>query len=541
MIRIQLIAAIAIMFIACQPDHKSVNTLYHNGNFHVMDSTKQPFQSMLVSNGKILAIGSINELSSMYRINKRVDMEGKHIYPGWHDAHCHFWGYGMTLQQVDLSNTQSWQEVISRCIAFNNEFQPNVLIGRGWDQNLWDESNFPTNDLLNKYFPDKPVLLKRIDGHAAIANEYLLNKANITSATNISGGEVVLLNGAPTGVLIDNAVDKAQEALPPPSTATQIKALLAAQDTCLSYGITALTDAGLPTHTIMLIDSLQKVGLLKIKINAMVSISDEALDYWLKKGIYETNLLRIGGFKMYADGALGSRGACLLKPYHDANHNGLIITDPNDMWKYAQKIAESDFQLNTHCIGDSANRLLLQYYAKAIAGNPTKRWRIEHAQVVNPGDLFLYTENGIIPSVQPTHATSDMYWAPKRLGLDRIAHSYTYQTLLQRSGLLPLGTDFPVEQVNPLLTLYAAVLRRDANNFPVEGFLLNEALSKWQTLYGMTIWPAFAAKWENKLGNLYPGMAADFVVYDEHLLDVAPKSWLSMRASAVFLSGKRVY
>lgn len=541
MMRINLIVALAIMLAACQPDNKSVNTLYHNGHFYAMDSTISPFQSLLVSNGKILAIGSVEELSGIYPIHKRVDMEGKHIYPGWHDAHCHFWGYGMTLQQVDLSNVQSWQEVVDRCIAFNKQHQPAALIGRGWDQNLWEDANFPTNDLLNQMFPDKPVLLKRVDGHAAIANQYLLQQANITATTTISGGEVILLNGKPTGILIDNAVDKAQEALPPTSTQTQIKALLAAQDTCFSYGITAVTDAGLPTSTLILIDSLQKVGLLKVKINAMVSISDEALEYWLKRGIYETRLLRVGGFKMYADGALGSRGACLLKPYHDANHHGLIITDPTDMWRYAQKIADSEFQLNTHCIGDSANRMLLQYYAKAIGGNPTKRWRIEHAQVVNPADLALYSENGIIPSVQPTHATSDMYWAPKRLGLDRIAHSYTYQTLLQRSGVLPLGTDFPVEQVNPLLTLYAAVTRKDAQNFPAEGFLPNEALSKWQTLYGMTVWPAFAAKWENKMGNLYPGMVADFIVYDQHLLDLAPKSWLNMRATAVYASGKRVY
>jgi predicted amidohydrolase YtcJ len=539
--RIHILAVIAALFTACQPDYKSVNTLFHNGNFYVMDSTLKPYQSLLVRDGKILAIGSANELSQMYQIHKRVNMEGKHIFPGWHDAHCHFWGYGMTLQQVDLSNAQSWQEVVDRCIAFNNQHQPNALIGRGWDQNLWEDANFPTNELLNQYFPNKPILLKRVDGHAAIANQYLLDLAHINSSTKIPGGEIILEDGKPTGVLIDNAVDQVQQALPPTAIHTHIKALLAAQDTCISYGITTVTDAGLPTSTIMLIDSLQKLGLLKIKINAMVSISNEALDFWLKKGTYETNLLRVGSFKMYADGALGSRGACLLKPYHDANHNGLIITNPTDMWSFAQRIADSDFQLNTHCIGDSANRLLMQYYAKAIGGNPTKRWRIEHAQIVNPDDLYLYAENGIIPSVQPTHATSDMYWAPKRLGLDRISHAYTYQTLLQRAGIIALGTDFPVEQVNPLLTLYAAVTRKDANNFPADGFLPNEALTKWQTLYGMTVWPAFAAKWENKTGNLYPGMFADFVVYDEHVLSVDPKKWLDMRPQSVYISGKKLY
>jgi predicted amidohydrolase YtcJ len=528
--------ALVMLAYACKPDNKSYNTLYFNASFYPSDSTLASFDAMLVNRGIIVAIGNINEIQACYSINKRIDLGGAHVYPGWHDAHCHFWGYGMTLQQVDLMDAQSWDEVIERCVAFNSQHNPAVVIGRGWDQNLWGDGSFPENTLLNKYFPDKPVLLKRVDGHAAVVNDFLLNSAGINVNDKIQGGDFIIHNNKLTGVLIDNAIDIVQNILPPSDRRTHIKALLAAQDTCLSYGITTVTDAGLPTPIIMIIDSLQKVGLLKIRINAMVSVSEDEIDYWLKRGVYETSRLRVGSFKMYADGALGSRGACLLKQYHDDNHQGLILTQPEQMKKYVEILATSDFQLNTHCIGDSANRLLLKYYAQALLPNNDKRWRIEHAQVVNPEDLKYYKNFNIIPSVQPTHATSDMYWAPKRLGNSRIKHAYAYQTLLQQSGVLPLGTDFPVEQVNPLLTLYAAVTRRDAQWLPAEGFNKQEALTWWQAYYGMTKWPAYAAHMEQKLGNFAPGMYADMVLYSTPLMSSSPSEWLNIKPIATILN-----
>lgn len=534
-----LSALITIAFFSCSPKQE-VDTIFHHGVFHIMDSMQSPAEAMAVKDGKIVALGSFDSLNKLYQAAKTIDLNGNHVYPGWHDAHCHFWGYGMTLQQVDLTGTASWEEVIARCKSFYEKHQPSVLIGRGWDQNDWASKDFPSNEQLNAAFPNLPVILKRVDGHAAIANDYLLQLAKITPATQLNGGEFILKNGKLTGVLIDNAVDIATQALPETDRQTHVNALLAAQDTCFKYGLTAVTDAGLPTSTLLLIDSLQKVGLLTIRINAMVSISQTEIDCWLKKGIYETANLRIGGFKMYADGALGSRGACLIKPYHDANHHGMIITDVNEMESYATQLAQTPFQLNTHCIGDSANRTLLKIYAQAL-GNNNKRWRIEHAQVLHPEDFDFYKKHNIIPSVQPTHATSDMYWAAERLGVDRIKFAYAYQTLLSQNNILPLGTDFPVEQVNPMLTLYAAITRKNPSGFPDNGFNPSEALSFWQTLYGMTIWPAYSAFWENKLGNLAEGLHADFVVYKTDLQKLPPQAYLNLLPEAVFISGKPVH
>jgi predicted amidohydrolase YtcJ len=533
----QLLAILLI--VACGKSRQNkIDTILYNAEVHVMDSLVSPQEAIAIHEGKVVFVGSDQDVKNQYTATEVIDMQGKHIYPGWHDAHAHFWGYGMTLQQVDLSKSKSWEEVLLRCSLFYQTNKPELLTGRGWDQNVWPNKSFPTNDQLNTMFPDIPVLLKRIDGHAAIANDYLLRKAGITLQTKISGGEIVRNGNKLSGVLIDNAIDLATAALPPVSHETHVRALLAAQDTCLSYGLTTITDAGLPTSTILIIDSLSKAGLLKIRLNCMVSIDDEAINYWLKRGVYETDHLRIGSFKMYADGALGSRGACLIEKYHDANHKGMIITDPVVMQQYIGRLAKSAFQLNTHCIGDSANRTLLKYQSAALGKNNNRRWRIEHAQVLHPSDYSYFKDFGIIPSVQPTHATSDMYWADKRLGNERIKHAYAYQTLLHQNGWMPLGTDFPVEQVNPMLTLYAATQRKDASGFPKNGFEFANRLTYWQTFYGMTIWAAKGAFWENKLGNIEPGKWADLVVYESDLQSISANSLIHIRPTQTYLSGK---
>jgi predicted amidohydrolase YtcJ len=535
-----LTALLTIVVFSCSPKQE-VDTIFHHGVFHIMDSVQSPAEAMAVKDGKIVAVGSFDSLNKLYQATKTIDLNGNHVYPGWHDAHCHYWGYGMTLQQVDLTGTASWEEVIARCKSFYEKYHPSFLIGRGWDQNDWASKDFPSNEQLNAAFPNIPVILKRVDGHAAIANDYLLQLAKISTTTKTNGGEFIQKNGRLTGVLIDNAVDIATKALPETDRQTHVNALLAAQDTCFKYGLTAVTDAGLPTSTLLIIDSLQKAGLLTIRINAMVSIGNDEIDYWTKRGVYETEFLRIGSFKMYADGALGSRGACLIKPYHDAQHHGMMITTISEMQHFVKRVSKSPFQLNTHCIGDSANRVILNLYAEVLGKNNNNRWRIEHAQVLNPSDFAIYKNHKIIPSVQPTHATSDMYWAAERLGIERVKYAYAYQTLLAQNNILPLGTDFPVEQVNPMLTLYAAITRKSPSGFPDNGFNPSEALSFWQAMYGMTIWPAFSAFWENKSGNFSIGLHADFVVYKDDLQQLSPKDYLSLLPEAVFISGKPVH
>ena len=511
------------------------------GNLLSVSDSLLPYEAMVIQDGKVAALGSANELLEQFEVDSILHFEGKFIYPGLIDAHCHFFGLGMFAQRVDLSGSQSFEEVVERCKQFAGSAPRSFLYGRGWDQTKWINKEFPSNELLNKAFPDYPVLLKRVDGHAAIANDVALRLANITNKTTVSGGSFIQVNGKLSGVLIDNAVDLVEAILPKPSNKEISEALVHAQAVCLDYGLTAITDAGLDTEIIWLIDSLQKCGSLKIKVNAMVSLTDENLAYWLNRGIYTSDRLQVNSFKMYGDGALGSRGACLLKHYHDKpNEQGFLLTELPAMERFVRKIAASPFQLNTHAIGDSTNRILLKLYASALAGKTDRRWRIEHAQVVDASDFALFGDASIVPSVQPTHATSDMYWAQERLGSDRIKGAYAYQTLLQQNGWIPLGTDFPVEQVSPFFTFFAAVARTDANNFPSGGFQINDALTREQALKGMTNWAAKAAFQEKIMGTLSVGSAADFVVLPHSFLQDDLHKIRNQKAISTFINGEQV-
>ncbi|MDP3928670.1 MAG: amidohydrolase [Bacteroidota bacterium] len=489
------------------------------GNVLSVGDSLQAHEAFVVQDGKVAALGSAQDLLKKYKVDSTLNFAGKYIYPGLIDAHCHFYGLGMFAQRVDLSNSKSFEEVVKRCQDFAGTQTRTCLLGRGWDQTKWEGNEFPTNQLLNEAFPNYPVVLKRVDGHAAIANDVALQMAKLTVRSKIAGGSLLQQNGKLSGVLIDNAVDLVEAILPKPSREENIEALLTAQKMCLAHGITALTDAGLDTDIIWLIDSLQQAGLLRIKINAMVSLTDENLAYWLNRGPFYSDLLQVNSFKMYGDGALGSRGACLLKHYEDKpNEQGFLLTQLAAMEKYVRKIAASPFQLNTHAIGDSTNRILLKLYASALAGKPDRRWRIEHAQVVNEADFPLFGSGQVVPSVQPTHATSDMYWAEARLGSDRLKGAYAYKTLLQQLGWLPLGTDFPVEQVSPFYTFFAAVARTDAAGFPAGGFQIQEGLSREEALKGITFWAAKGAFQEKQMGTLQVGSAADFVVVNHSFL-----------------------
>ena len=529
---------ITLLFYGCKPKIQG-DLIIVNTHIQLCDSAYTSADAMVIGSGKILAIGSAKDLLSKYQVDSQMSFNGKFIYPGIIDAHCHFYGLGRFLQMLDLSQTKSFDEVVDACLHYYSKQTHNYLLGRGWDQNKWPNLAYPTNnEALNNAFPDIPVLLKRIDGHAAIANDFALRLAGLHSKSKVAGGELLLSKGKLSGVLIDNAVDLVERVMPKPTTQDNIKALLDAQSTCLQYGITAITDAGLETNIIYLIDSLQKVGLLKMRINAMVSLTPENLAFWLKRGPLKTERLQVNSFKMYGDGALGSRGACLLKPYSDQpKHSGFLLTPAAEMEKYIEQIARSPFQLCTHAIGDSTNRLLLKLYGRYIGQLPNKRWRIEHAQVVNSEDINLFGKYGIVPSVQTTHATSDMYWAINRLGPQRIQDAYSYQSLLKQLAWLPLGTDFPVEAVSPFFTFYAAVSRRDGAGLPQNGFQIEEALSRKQALSGITTWPAKAAFQENEMGSLLPGTFADFVVLDIDLLAADMKQIRTAKALQTFIDG----
>lgn len=538
-----ILLATSLLLASCTTK-ESVDVLVTGASIQTLDSSFSTAEAMAIKDGKIVGIGTKENLLSRFEPTQTESFNGGFIYPGILDAHCHFYGLGMFMQMVDLTGCTSFEEVVKRCKEFHEKKPGVVLLGRGWDQTKWKNTEFPTNQLLNEAFPAIPVMLKRVDGHAAIANKAALNLAGLSPQTLVAGGELLMHQGQLSGVLIDNAVDLLEQKLPKANRQTQINALLEAQAECFKYGITSVTDAGLDYDIVQLIDSLQQVGLLKIHLNIMLSLSKSNFD-WLNQqgGPIRKQNLQVVGFKMYADGALGSRGACLVDAYHDRPmHKGLLLTSLTDMENWVKTLAESkhQYQLSTHAIGDSSNRIILNLYGKYLGQNNNRRWRIEHAQVINPLDFELFKKYQVIPSVQPTHATSDMYWAEQRLGSSRVKYAYAYQTLLQQLGWLPLGTDFPVEYVSPFYTYYAAVARKDANGFPADGFFLEQALTREEALRGITIWPAIAGFLEDAHGSLAIGKRADFIWLNQNLLQDSLNSIRSLKVPRTFIQGKSI-
>ncbi|TRX32423.1 amidohydrolase [Flavobacterium sp. ZT3R18] len=530
-----------IFLISCNQKNKiAVDTIVTNANIYTVNKDFGKASAMAIQSGKIVAIGSDDEIANSYDSKNTIDVKGKFIYPGLYDAHCHFYSFGLSLQEVDLRGTKSVSEIIDRIQKFQKEKNSDFIVGNGWDQNDWQVAKFPSKADLDAAFPTIPVVLNRVDGHAIVVNSVALKLAGITKSTKATGGEIVLENGEPTGVLIDNPMELVFKIIPKPNRKKQIAAVLDAEKVMFQYGLTTVNDAGLDPDIINLMDSLQKAKAMKINVYAMITANQKNIDLYLKKGIYKTDNLNVCSFKMYGDGALGSRGACLHKPYSDSpKQYGALLSSVAQLKNVAKQIADSPFQLNSHAIGDSANTVLLKIYKEVLTGKKDRRWKIEHAQVIQEAD-FDYFKTGIIPSVQPTHATSDMYWAGERLGKERLKNAYAYKKLLQKAGIVALGTDFPVEEVNPMLTFHAAVARKDSKNYPKTGFQMENALSREETVRGMTIWAAYSNFEEKEKGSLEVGKWADFVLFDQDLMKVNENQMVKLKPSQVFLKGVKV-
>ena len=538
----QIILLLSIfLLVSCNQKNKiAADTIITDATIYTVDEKFGTVSAMAIRDGKILAIGTNEEIKNAYDSKNTIDAKGKFIYPGLIDAHCHFYGYGLNLQELDLRGTNSMKEVIERVKAFQKEKNPDFIVGNGWDQNDWEVKKYPSKEDLDAEFPNIPVVLNRIDGHAMIVNSKALALAGITSKTIATGGQIELANGQPTGILIDNPMRMINAIIPQPGRKTQIAALVDAEKTMFGYGLTTVNDAGLSPDVIELIDSLQKAKVLHINVYAMISATQKNIDLYLKKGIYKSDALNVRSFKLFGDGALGSRGACMHQEYSDmAKQHGALISSPQEFKSIAKQIAASDFQLNSHAIGDSANSVLLKIYKEVLTGKKDRRWKIEHAQVIREQD-FDYFKLGIIPSVQPTHATSDMYWAGERLGKERLINSYAYKKLLQKAGIIALGTDFPIEEVNPMLTFHSAVARKDSKNYPKGGFQMENALRREETMKGMTIWAAFSNFEEKEKGSLEVGKWADFVIFDQDLMKVKEEEIVKIVPSATYLKGNKV-
>ena len=517
-----------------------VDLLVHNAKIYTANETFDISTSFVVKDGVFIEVGG-EDLKDKYNPKSVVDAHGLTIVPGLIDAHCHFLQYGLESQQINLRGTKSFEEVIEIVKSFVYENNPKIVYGRYWDQNDWKIKGFPDKTELDKLFPDIPVVLERVDGHAYLVNQKTLDISGITPDTKVNGGTVVLKNGKLTGLLIDSPMTLVKQSLPTPSIEERAKALLVSEKKCFEFGLTTVDDAGLSKENILLIDSLQKNNILNIRVYAMISNDFDDVNYFLNKGILKTDKLNVRSVKVYADGALGSRGAALKKPYSDMqDHKGKFITSVQAMDSLAEILAVNNFQMNTHAIGDSANHSILNIYNRVLADIKDPRWRIEHSQIISSDDFQKFNSK-IIPSIQPTHATSDMYWADERLGEDRLKGGYAYKKLLDWSGTIALGTDFPVEEISPFHTFYSAVARKDLNHLPYGGFQSENSLSRYEALMGMTAWAAHSNFEDNEKGSIEPGKMADFVILDRDIMTVEEKMIPETKVVATILAGKIVY
>ena len=537
-----LLCSVIILFLSSCKFRQRMDMVVHHAKIYAVDKNFGTAEAMAIRDGKIIETGSNDEILKKYEADDMIDAGGKAIFPGFIDAHCHFTGYATDQWKADLVGTTSWQQVLEKLSAYATNAPRKWIYGRGWDQNDWEGKQYPDNSMLDSLFPNRPVYLKRIDGHAAIANSAALALAQVTPNSRIAGGSIETKNGKLTGLLIDNAMNMVESKIPPVEDSLAKAYFLQMQEQCLAEGLTGVHDCGISEHTVKLLEESYASGDLKLKIFALLTDSVQYHDRWVKKGRYVNGSLTVGGFKVYADGALGSRGACLIHDYSDKpGWRGFLLSDTGYFFALAQKLAGSNLQMCTHAIGDSGNRQILNAYARVLKGKNDRRWRIEHAQIIDSADFHFFTDFSIIPSVQPTHATSDMYWAGERLGAARMSNAYAYQRLLNTNGWMPLGTDFPVEAISPIKTFYAAVVRKDAKGFPANGFQMQDALTREQAIRGMTIWAAKAAFEEKKKGSLENGKAADFIMLSTDLMECNSEKILSTKVLMTVVDGKKVY
>ena len=539
-----IIYLIFLFFYSCTSSSmKKADLIIKNARVYTCDSIFTMAESFALKDGKILAVGTDKKIFENYKSENVVDAGGKAIYPGFIDAHSHFSGYGLNLlTMADLTVAVScgnMLELVRKHQSLHNNFW---IQGRGWDQNKWVNKEFPDKMLLDKFFPDNPVYLIRIDGHAALVNSKALEIAGVNEKTKIEGGNIFLKDGKPNGILLDNAMELVRSKIPMPDKQIKIKGLKEAEKKCFEVGLTTVTDAGLIYEDITLIDSLQNKGSLLMRIYAMLEPDEKNIEGFLKKGIFKTDRLSVRSIKLYADGALGSRGACLLESYSDSPQNyGMMVNSVEYLKKQCELAKQYGYQVCTHAIGDSANRVILKIYGDLLKGKNDLRWRIEHAQVVDSKDVEMFGKYNIIPSVQTTHATSDMYWADERLGKDRIKDAYAYKKLLLQNGWLCNGTDFPIENINPLYSFYAAVVRKDLKGFPKDGFQIENALGRREALLAMTLWAGRATFEEDEKGSIEAGKFADFVILDKDIMTIPVDSIPFVKVKATFCNGVRVY
>jgi len=521
---------------------EKADLLVVNGKIYILDEVNTLVECVAIRKGKIIWKGSTQNAYRRFNTKETLDLEGKAVFPGFIDPHCHFYGLAKNFQYVDLVGSTSFEEVINRVKSFTSPLPDGWIVGRGWDQNKWTEEKFPENGRLDKEFPGTPIVLIRIDGHAALASDEALKQAGINWIERFKPDEVETRNGLMTGILRENACDFIRSVVPAPDKKGKVRLLRKAEELCFSYGLTGVSDAGLDYEIVQLLDSMQRRGLLKINLYVMLNPTMENIDQFVLQGPYETGKLTVRSIKLYADGSLGSRTALLKQPYSDApGTSGILVTQVDSIRQICKLGLAHGYQVNTHAIGDSAVKLILDIYGEFLKNPNDLRWRIEHAQVVDRKDVHLFNDYSIIPSIQATHATSDMFWAACRLGPVRLTCAYAYHTLLEQNGWLPNGTDFPIENVSPLLSFYAAVARKDIKGQPEQGFQMENGLTREEAIRSMTLWAARANFWETTRGSLENGKSADFVILSNDIMTIPMDEVPSVRVLKSFIAGEQVF
>ena len=522
-----------------------------NGRIYTADAARPVVDAMAIRGGRVVFVGDRAGAKALTGAQTEVlDLDGQTVIPGMTDAHAHVLGLGQALRNVDLVGTASYEAVIARVAARAKEIPKGEwIIGRGWDQNDWGDTRWPSHEALSRAVPDHPVYLERVDGHAALANAMAMQRAGLTRASkDPSGGQIVRdARGEPMGVLVDNAQGLVERSIPA-ATRAQTKAMIAAAITEMHrWGLTGVHDAGASAQTLELYEELGREGALDLRLYAMISDHAPTLEAWFRRGpqsgLFDGRLW-VRSIKLYQDGALGSRGAALLEPYSDdAATSGLLVSAPAHIREVADRALVAGFQVNTHAIGDRGNRLVLDAYQAALAARPTAdhRFRVEHAQILHSDDIPRFAALGVIPSMQASHQTSDMYWAGNRLGETRLRGAYAWRSLLETGTIIPNGSDFPVEYVDPLISFKASVSRQDAKGWPVGGWFPEQRMTREEALKSMTIWPAYAAFQEAELGSLTPGKHADFVVLDQDLLRIPDAMLAQVRVRSTWFAGRKVY
>lgn len=512
-----IIVFLVSIFTSCmKADH--VDLIIHNAVIHSMDEKMTVYEAMAIRDGKIIELGPERQILNKYSADEIVDAGSRDVYPGLTDAHVHLLLGAKQRIGIDLSESKSLAQMLTNVEIYQQRYHKDIIVGQGWNEGLWRDNTMPDNIKLNELFPTTPVCLYRNDGHTALVNQAMLNLAGITNETVVSGGEIMKKDGVMTGIITDEAMNLVKNKLPKFSQEELIEKLIEIQNELLMYGITNVHDAGLEFEDIELLKKVINNGRFKLNFYGMLLATNKNIEFARKNGVFEHKNMTIRSFKVFADGSLGGRGAWMKEPYSDDSHShGHATVSKEKLDSMVQLCMDLGYQLNTHAIGDATVKMVLDAYKDVRELNPDHRWRIEHAQIISPEDLPLFAQYGIIPSVQPSHAVSDYVFAEKRIGTERLKGAYAYKTLLNTAGIMALGTDFPVEDMNPFKTIYAACARKNEKEKPDGGFNVHESLTLEECLKGMTLWASLASFQENFTGQLATGMDATFAIFERKI------------------------